>query len=176
MHRHAAKLHPPDAPHVHLGAQIAALFARPDVGPWLMLAAEVAVSLIAIVALYWLARALALGGDVRIADRAHAASLAEASFPGFAAEDITLDITLDRARIGALVRNRAGRVVLIRRHGARFVARELTDTNGIRLDRHTLTLDTDDTRFGTLTLDLGAEAQTWAASLRRLNGETGTYA
>jgi len=163
---HAAHL--PDAHPIHLGAEIAALVARPGVGPWLMLAVQIAGSLIMIAALYWLARWLRLGGDVRIADAAHAAALAEATFPGFAAQDITVD----RARIGALARNRAGVVVLVRRHGARFVARELTDHRGIRLDRHTLTLETGDPRFGTLTLDLGADAQTWAASLRRLHGVT----
>jgi len=163
---HAAHL--PDAHPIHIGAELAAVFARPGVGPWLMLALQFAGSLIMIAALYWLARWLRLGGDVRIADRDHAAALAEATFPGFAAADITLD----RARIGALVRNRAGQVLLIRRHGARFVARELADHKGIRLDRHTLTLETGDPRFGALTLDLGADAQTWAASLRRLHGAT----
>jgi hypothetical protein len=118
-----------------------------------------------VLAIYGLARLLRLGGDVRIADADHAARLADAAFPGFAAEDITLD----RARIGALVRDRGGRVLLIRRHGARFVGRELTSHGGIRLDRHTLTLETGDRRFGTLTLDLGADAQIWAASLRRLD-------
>lgn len=161
--------HPPDTePHVHIGAQIAALFARPDVGPWLILALQALASLAMILALYWLSRGLRLGGDVRISDRAHAVALAEATYPGFAAQDVTLD----RARIGALVRNGLGQVVLIRRHGARFVARELTDHKGIRLDRHTLTLETGDPRFGALTLDLGADAQTWAASLRRLDSRS----
>ncbi len=147
-----------------LAEAVATLFARPDIGPWLLLGVETAVSLVMIVALYGLARALRLGGDVRIADTAHAIRLADATICGFGAQDVALD----RARIGALVRNGAGRVLLIRRHGARFVGRELTDHVGIRLDRHTLTLETGDARFGTLTLDLGAQAQIWAASLRRL--------
>jgi len=151
---------------------ITTLVARPDIGPWLVLTAEALVSLVMVLALYGLARALRLGGDVRIADAAHAIALAEATFPGFDAEAVTLD----RARIGALVRNREGRVMLIRRHGARFVGRELTNHKGIRLDRHTLTLETGDPRFGDLTLDLGADAQSWAASLRRLNGDPREYA
>jgi len=142
-----------------------ALFARPDIGPALIVATETLVSLLMVLAIYALARILRLGGDVRIADADHAARLADAAFPGFAAAEITLD----RARIGALVRDRAGRVLLIRRHGARFVGSELTSHAGIRLDRHTLTLETGDRRFGTLTLDLGADAQIWAASLRRLD-------
>lgn len=145
-------------------AALQTLAARPDVGPWLILGATTLVSLILVLGLYALAGALQLGGDVRIADLAHARALAEATHAGFGARDIALD----RARIGALVRNNAGRVLLIRRHGARFVGRELTSHHGIRLDRTTITLDTGDPRFGTLTLDLGAQAQTWAASLRRL--------
>jgi len=146
-------------------AAVTALIDRPDIGPALIIAAETLISLAMVVALYLLSRVLRLGGDVRIADAAHAAQLAEAALTGFRAHDITLD----RARIGALVRDREGRVLLIRRHGARFVASELTSHAGIRLDRHTLTLETGDRKFGTLTLDLGTDAQVWAASLRRLD-------
>jgi hypothetical protein len=143
---------------------ITALIARPDIGPALIIAVETLISLVMIMALYVFARALRLGGDVRITDKAHAAQLAQAAVPCFQAQDITLD----RARIGALVRDHDGRILLIRRHGARFVGSELTSHAGIRLDRHTLTLETGDRQFGTLTLDLGNEAQIWAASLRRL--------
>ena len=71
-------------------------------------------------------------------------------------------------RIGALLRNRAGEVMLIRRHGAKFAARVLTSHAGTRLDQGFLTLSTDDPHFGSITLDLGEQAQVWAASLRRL--------
>ena len=144
---------------------VGTLLARPDIGPALVIATETLVSLAMVLALYGFARMLGLGGDVRIEDADHAAHLAQAAVPGFAAAQITLD----RARIGALVRDDAGRVLLIRRHGARFVGTELTSHAGIRLDRHNLTLETGDRRFGTLTIDLGADAQIWAASLRRLS-------
>ncbi len=143
---------------------VGALLARPGIGPALVVGAETLVSLVMVWALYGFARLLGLGGDVRIEDEDHAAQLAEAAVPGFVAEEVTLD----RARIGALVRDRAGRVLLIRRHGARFVGTEVTSHAGIRLDRHSLTLETGDRRFGALTIDLGADAQIWAASLRRL--------
>jgi hypothetical protein len=151
-----------------LAEAVATLVARPDIGPWLVLGATTLASLAMVLALFALARALGLGGDVRIADADHARFLADATIAGFDAGEVTLD----RARIGALVRNRQGRVLLIRRHGARFVGRELTSHDGIRLDRHCLTLETGDPHFGPLTLDLGADAQTWAASLRRLGTET----
>ena len=146
---------------------VIAAFQRPDIGPWLVLGASTIVSLIFVLGLYGLSRMLGLGGDVRLTGPDHARALAEATVAGF--DPVT--ITLDRARIGALVRGRDGRVMLIRRHGARFVGRVLTSHEGVRLDRTTLTLDTEDRAFGTLTLDLGIEAQNWAASLRRLGEE-----
>lgn len=150
--------------HGKLPDLIMALLARPGIGPVLIIAAQAVVSLLLMVALYGLARLLKLGGDARIADAAHAADLARAALPGFE----PVEISLDRARIGALVRDEAGRVVLVRRHGARFVGKQLTSHHGIRLDRTMLTLETGDPGFGTLTIDLGAQAQVWAASLRRL--------
>ncbi|KUR75500.1 hypothetical protein [Novosphingobium sp. Fuku2-ISO-50] len=150
-----------------LAETITTLIARPDTEPWLVLTAETLVSLVMVLGLYGLARAMRLGGDVRLIDADHAIRLAEAAIAGFDAREVTLD----RARIGALVRNGEGRVLLIRRHGARFVGREVTSHEGIRLDRHTLTLETGDPRFGPLTLDLGEQAQIWAASLRRLHAD-----
>ncbi len=113
---------------------------------------------------FLLVRALDLGSDVRIADEAEARAMAEQARCGFD----PVDVALDRARIGALLRNSAGEVMLIRRHGGRFAARVLSSYAGARLDRGFLTLSTDDPYFGSITLDLGEQAQVWAASLRRL--------
>ena len=131
-------------------------------GLWLVL--QIGVSLIAIFALGWLARILQLGGDPRIADEAHARALADDAVCGFNARAVVLD----RARVGALVRDARDRVMLIRQHGSNFAAREITSYAGIRLDGRFLTITTQDKRFGTVTLDLGDQAQVWAASLRRL--------
>ena len=121
-------------------------------------------SLMAIAALAWLARRLGLGGDIRIADADHARALADEALVGFEA----VDIALDRAGIGALLRDARGRVLLIRRHGSHFASRLLDSHSNARLDRHLLTLATSDRRFGSVTLDLGPRAAEWAASLRRL--------
>ncbi|WP_226018188.1 hypothetical protein [Novosphingobium sp. FKTRR1] len=137
-----------------------ALLARPEVA----LALRALVSLVSILGLYGLARALKLGGDVRLRDEAHARALADAAICGFE----PVDVALDRARIGALLRDADGRVLLIRRHGSHFAARLIDDHEGVRLDRQFLTLSTGDRHFGTVTLELGPEAQAWAASLRRL--------
>jgi hypothetical protein len=132
--------------------------------PGAAIAVQAALSLVAILALYALARALKLGGDVRLRDEDHARALADTAICGFTATAVALD----RARIGALLRDAGGRVLLIRRHGAHFAARLVTSHAGVRLDQNFLTIATDEPRFGAITLDLGAEAQAWAASLRRL--------
>ena len=75
---------------------------------------------------------------------------------------------LDRAGIGALLRDSSGRTMLLRRHGAHWVARLLDSHAGIRLDRSFMTIATSDRAFGAITLDLGDQAQAWASSLRRV--------
>ena len=127
-------------------------------------ALQFAGSLAAILLLAWLASRLQLGGDARLRDPDEARRLAEEAVDGFEAEAVGLD----RAGIGALLRDRQGRVMLLRRHGARWVARLLDGHAGVRLDRNFLTIAPAEKGFGSLTLDLGAEAQVWAASLRRV--------
>lgn len=135
--------------------------------PGIAIALQAAASLVAVLLVFALVRQLALGSDVRIADEAEARALAEQARCGFD----PVDVALDRARIGALLRNSAGEVMLIRRHGARFAARVLSSHAGARLDRGFLTLSTEDPHFGSITLDLGEQAQVWAASLRRLGAQ-----
>lgn len=125
-----------------------------------------AVSLLAILALAWLAHGLRLGEDVRIRSEDHARQLASEAVCGFDAADLALD----RAGIGALLRDTSGRVMLIKRHGAHFAARLLDTHANARLDRNFLTIGSGDKTFGQVTLDLGDKAQIWAGSLRRLGG------
>lgn len=130
------------------------------IGPALQLAGSIA----AVLGLALFAWKLGLGGDVRLRDRVEAARLASETLWGFEA----VDVGLDRAGIGALLRDGAGRVMLLRRHGVHFAGRLLDSHAHTRLDRNFLTIGTGERNFGELTLDLGVEAQVWAASLRRL--------
>lgn len=123
-------------------------------------------SLLAVLLLALLARQLGLGGDVRIRDQDHARRLACEAEWGFEA----VEVGLDRAGIGALLRDDQGRVLLLRRHGAHFAARQVESHKGIRLDRNFITIPACGPNFAGLTLDLGVMAQTWAGSLRRLGG------
>lgn len=121
-------------------------------------------ALIAVLLLGRAARGLDLGGDPRIRDTDHARELAREACYGFEA----VDVALDRAGYGALLRDAAGRVMLLRCHGARFAARLLDRSTTARLDRHFLSITAGDRFFGTVTLNLGREAQVWAGSFRRL--------
>lgn len=124
---------------------------------WALLAG----SLLAVLLLAWIARALGLGGDVRL-DRE--AALAIADGEGFR----PVDIILDRAGMAAIVRDAGGRHMLIRRHGVNFVTRMLRPPLDARLDQNFLTLGTGERMLGRITLDLGEAASVWAAGLRRV--------
>jgi hypothetical protein len=121
-------------------------------------------SIVAIIALARLAKYMGLGGDVRIRSEARARELAEQAVCGYE----PVDIILDRAGIGALMRDSQGRHLLLRRHGAQFVGRILDRHSESRLDHHFLTIGTDEKSFGKVTLNLGPEAQQWAAGLRHM--------
>lgn len=122
-------------------------------------------SLAAILLLAAIAHRLELGGDARIRSEDDARLLAQEALYGFE----PVDVVIDRAGMGALLRDEEGRVLLLRRHGSHFASRLLDSHAHARLDRSLLTLATSDTRFGSVTLDLGEKAAIWAASLRRIS-------
>ncbi|HMO67692.1 MAG TPA: hypothetical protein PKD92_07415 [Novosphingobium sp.] len=121
-------------------------------------------SLLAVIALVVLTRVLGLGGEPRIRDADHARELANEALFGFE----PVEIGLDKAGYGALLRDAAGRVLLLRRHGTHFAGRLLDRQTQARLDRNFLMIQPADRFFGTVTLNLGREAQVWAGSFRRL--------
>ena len=125
---------------------------------------QLGASLAAILLLAWLSRWLGLGRDVRLQDEAEARQLAQAALSGF----VAAELVIDRAGIGALLRDQQGRVMLLRRHGAHFAARLLDSHAFARLDHNFLTVGTGEVLFGQITLDLGDQAAVWASSLRRL--------
>lgn len=124
---------------------------------------KLAGSLAGVFLIFAIALKLGLGGDVRLRSADEARALADNAVCGFDA----VDIALDRAGIGALLRDSRGRVMLLRRHGAHFAARLIESHSGVRLDRNFLTITAAEPSFGAVTLDLGANAQVWAGSLRR---------
>jgi hypothetical protein len=125
---------------------------------------KLAGSLVAIFFLTWLAKYLKLGGDVRIRSDEQARVIADQVLPGFE----PVDIAIDKAGIGALMRDAGGRHLLVRRHGAQFAGRLLDRHSDTRLDQNFLTVGTGEKNFGKVTLNLGPQAQYWAAGLRHL--------
>ena len=132
--------------------------------PLQFIAIQLALSLGLILAVAWLAVKLRLGSDVRLRSEDEARTLCRAAVCGFEPRELALD----RAGIAALARDEDGRVMLLRRHGAQFAARLLDSHAFTRLDRNFLTIGSGERFFAPITLDLGEQAQIWAASLRRL--------
>ncbi len=130
---------------------------------WIELA-KLGGSIAAILLLAWTAKRMGLGGDIRIRDENHARRLAEEAVCGFE----PVSVVLGRAGIGALMKDSAGRHLLIRRHGAQFAGRLLDGHSDSRLDQNFLTIGTGEKAFGKVTLNLGTEAQYWAAGLRHM--------
>ncbi len=130
----------------------------------MMVAAQLLVSLLAVLALGWFARWLDLGGDHRIADEDHALRLAfegQYGFQGVAA-------AVDMAGYSALVRDSANRHVLVSAKGNQFVTRMLRPPIEGRLDRKFLTIDVQEPDLPPVTLNLGDAAQYWASGLRHV--------
>ncbi|MCJ8156288.1 hypothetical protein [Sphingomonas sp. LaA6.9] len=127
---------------------------------WLLLAG----SLAGVLGLAFVARLLGLGEEARIVNPEHALAVADEVDSGF--EPVA--VVVDRAGYAALLRDREGRLLLIRAHGAHFVGRRLTPSVEARLDRNQLTLIPDDPMFGSVTLNLGSQAAEWASRMRDL--------
>lgn len=126
--------------------------------------AQIGGSLVAILVLAWLAKAMGLGGDVRIGDAEQARRLANEAVDGF----VPADVVVDRAGMAALLKDAAGRHLLLRRHGNKFVGRLLDSHTDARLDRNFLTIGTGERLLAPVTLNLGDRAQLWAVGLRVL--------
>lgn len=128
----------------------------------MVLLAKLGASLAAILALAGFAKGLGLGRTPRLQDAAHAKCVADMIVPGFE----PVEISLDRAGGGALMRDASGRSLLVRPHGAAFAGRLLDAATKVELDKHVLTITPDDRFFGPARLDLGPQAASWAKVLR----------
>jgi len=120
-------------------------------------------SLIAILAIFAIARALGLGGKPKLTNEAavhHAAGEVE---DGFAPERIAI------ARRGdaALARDAGGRIMVIKRHGNQFAGRILTGKARVREVVDAIEVDPRETQFGTVRLSID-EPGYWADAINRL--------
>ena len=130
-----------------------------DIG-LLLAGALLAAALLGVLAGHW-----RLGADERLRDPATARDLACAADCTF----VPAAVVVDRAGLGALLADEAGRIVLVRRHGARFVAHPVGSHSGIRLERNFMQFTLPEPGFTPITLDLGTEAQHWTVRLRNIS-------
>ncbi|MDZ4308378.1 hypothetical protein [Allopontixanthobacter sp.] len=116
--------------------------------------AQFLASLAAILVLAWVSHWMELGRGIRIRDAAHAQALADEVVCGFAAEETVIDETGK----AALLRDRNGRIVLIKLHGAQFSGRLLGPGSGALLrndgGRPKLEINPGERLFGTQIIDI----------------------
>jgi len=97
---------------------------------------------------------MGLGRDIRIRDESHARMLADEAIYGFEAQQIALD----RSGRAALLRDRAGRVILVKVHGAQFAGRLLGPRSSATIwedgGRTSLEADSGERLFGKALLDV----------------------
>lgn len=125
-------------------------------------------TLAAILAITGVAWGLKLGGAPRLASAEDVRRAAGEVEDGFA----PVASTCDAEGAGALARDAAGRIVLIRRHGNRFAGRMLTpQARAIRADQpgeFNLIIDCGEARFGRTFLTL-PDADAWAEAINRVS-------
>ncbi|QKG71034.1 hypothetical protein [Erythrobacter mangrovi] len=117
-------------------------------------------SLVAILALAWVARWLKLGPQPRLHDESEARRAADEAVSGYA----PVAIALDREGYGALMRDAAGRVLLLRPHGTHFAGRILAAGARAQLDGEALVVDSGERRYGQARLTV-PNPQQWAREI-----------
>ena len=120
-------------------------------------------SLAAILALFGLAKFLKLGPDARLETRAQAIEAARQADDGFE----PVEVALDSEGRGALVRDAAGAVMLLRPHGAQMASRILTSRAAVRLDGEGIVIDTAERRFGQARLVID-QPQAWVQHIEAM--------
>ncbi len=107
-------------------------------------------SLVATVALAALALWLKLGPARRLENEADARREASEAVDGFE----PVEVALDREGRAALLRDAAGRILLLRQHGTHFAGRLLTAAASARIDAGALVVETSERRYGGVRLEL----------------------
>ena len=120
-------------------------------------------SLIAILALFFVARALRLGGKPQLEDESQVQACAGEVEDGFDAQRVSIS----RDGAAALARDADGRIMVIKRHGNRFAGRILTRSAKVREEVDGLIVDAGEVRFGPVRLSIEDPAY-WADAINRL--------
>lgn len=117
----------------------------------------------AILVLAAVARMLKLGPKPRLSSEEDARLAADEAVDGFAA----VEIGLDQDGAGAILRDAAGRVLLLRAHGVHFAGRLLTPAAEARIEAGMLVIDTAEPRYGSVRLAL-ENPQAWVQQIEAI--------
>lgn len=120
-------------------------------------------SLVAILALAGLAYWLKLGPAPRLTDEAAARRAADDAVSGY--EPVA--IGLDRDGRAAVMRDAAGRILLLRPHGVHFAGRILTAAARVHRADTELVIDTAEKRYGSVRLELDDPAA-WVRAIEAI--------
>lgn len=120
-------------------------------------------SLIAIFAIYYLARALGLGGKAVLEDDDSVRVAADQVEDGFEAQRIAIA----KSGLAALASDPEGRIMVIKRHGNQFAGRILTYEAQAHEEVDAIIIDCGDPRFGKVRLSLDQPA-IWVDAINRL--------
>lgn len=121
------------------------------------------VSLVAILALFALARAMKLGGQPKLTDERSAAFAAGEVEDGYVADRVAIA----RSGEAALARNAKGQIMVIKRHGNRFAGRILTPAAKVYEEVDIIIIDCGDARFGKVRLSID-DPGIWVDAINRL--------
>lgn len=121
-------------------------------------------SLLAILLLAGIARALHLGAPPKLRDDAAALFHADQAVDGFD----PVEIARDRDGNGAILRDRQNRILLLKPHGAHFAARLATPRMVAKIQDGMLIIQTGERRFGDVSLQVG-NAPYWADAINAVN-------
>ncbi|MEM7780309.1 MAG: hypothetical protein AAF697_07970 [Pseudomonadota bacterium] len=124
---------------------------------------QTAGSLVAIFALYLLARALKLGGKPRLGEAITVHRVAAEVEDGF----LAARVSIARKGNAALTADSSGRIMLIKRHGNRFSGRVLTSAAKVREEVDGIVVDCGEARFGEVRLSIDDPAY-WVDAINRL--------
>lgn len=120
-------------------------------------------SLLAIFALFVLAKALKLGGRPRLTDEESVRFAAREVEDGFAAELIAIA----RGGEAALASDPSGKIMVIKRHGNRFAGRILESSARVHEEVDAIVVDCRDAQFGNVRLSI-ENPGIWVDAINRL--------
>lgn len=121
-------------------------------------------SLLAILLLAWLARALRLGTTPVLHDDDEVRRHANQAVDGFD----PVEIARDRDGHGAILRNASGILLLLKQHGAHFAGRIITPVMAASAQDDTLIVQTGERRFGDVALRVD-NAPYWADAINTVS-------